>query len=91
MVFILTRIGVGDYDAWKPLFDKDAPGARRSALGHRVLRNVENPNEVFIQVEFDSTEEANAARRRLLESGVLERFTDKSGPTVLEQAEYVRH
>ena len=27
MAFILTRIDVGDYDAWKPLFDQDAPGA----------------------------------------------------------------
>jgi hypothetical protein len=90
MAFILTRLDVGDYDAWKPMFDQDLPGARRTALGYRLLRNTENPNEVFIQVEFDSTEEAHAARQRLLSSGVLERFADRTGPTVVETAEEVR-
>ena len=87
MAFIITRIDVGDYDAWKPLFDQDMPGARRAALGHRLFRTSDNPNEVFIQIEFDSTEEAHAARRRLLASGVLDRFQDKAGPTVVEEAE----
>lgn len=89
MAFILTRVEVGDYDAWKPLFDQDTPGTRRSAAGHRLFRNTENPNEVFIQVEFDTTEEAIAARERLLASGVLDRFTDKTGPTVVEQSEEI--
>jgi hypothetical protein len=91
MAFILTRIDVGDYDAWKPMFDQDLPGTRRSATGHRLFRNTENPNEVFIQVEFDSAAEAIAARERLLTSGVLDRFQDKTGPTVVEEAERVRH
>jgi hypothetical protein len=90
MTFILTRIQVGDYDAWKPLFDQDMPGARRSAVGHRLFRNTDNPNEVFIQVEFDSTEEAHAARQRLLDSGVLDRFPDRTGPTVVEEAKTIR-
>jgi hypothetical protein len=89
MTYIFTRIDVGDYDAWKPMFDQDAPGARRAATGYRLFRNLQNPNEVFIQVEFDSTEDAIAAQERLLASGVLDRFTDKSGPTVVEDAETV--
>jgi hypothetical protein len=91
MAVILTRINVGDYDAWKPMFDQDLPGARRSAIAYRLFRNSDDPNEVFIQVEFDSTEEAIAARERLLSSGVLDRFPDKTGPTVVEEAEAVRH
>lgn len=87
MPFILTRIQVGDYDTWKPLFDRDLPGARRAAVGHRLFRNLDNPNEVFIQVEFHSAEEAHAAQQRLLASGVLDRFDDKTGPTVVEEAE----
>ena len=87
MAFILTRIDVGDYDAWKPLFDQDAPGARRTARGHRLFRSTENPNEVFVQVEFDSAADAHAARSRLLASGVLDRFSDRTGPTVVEQVE----
>lgn len=89
MAFMLTRIEVGDYETWKPLFDQDAPGARRTAIGHRLFRNSENPNEVFIQVAFDSAEEARAARERLLASGVLDRFADRTGPTVVEQVETV--
>lgn len=87
MTVILTRINVGDYDAWKPMFDLDRPRARRSATGYRLFRNSADPNEVFIQVEFDSAEEAIAARERLLSSGVLDRFPDKTGPVVAEEAE----
>ena len=89
MAFIITRINVGDYDTWKPMFDQDQPGARAASKGWQVLRNVDDPNEVFIQVEFDSVEEAGAAREKLLASGVLDRFEDKSGPKVVEVAEEV--
>jgi hypothetical protein len=69
------------------MFDLDAPQTRRTALGYRLFRSIENPSEVFIQVEFDSTEEAASARQRLLTSGVLDRFRDKTGPTLIEEAE----
>lgn len=89
MNYILTRINVGDYDPWKAMFDKDEPGVRASSNGWRVFRNVENPNEVFIQIEFSSADDAKAGRDRLLASGVLDRFDDKTGPTVVEEAEAV--
>jgi hypothetical protein len=89
MAFILTRINVGDYDRWKPMFDQDAPGARADATGHRIMRNADDPNEVFLLVEFASTEEARAGAQKLLASGVLDRFADRTDPTVLEQAEQV--
>jgi hypothetical protein len=89
MAFIMTRIDVGDYEAWKPLFDVDTPGARRSASGHRLFRSVENPSEVFLQIDFDSTEAALAGRERLVASHVLDRFADRSGPTVVEEVEVV--
>lgn len=89
MACIMTRIEVGDYDAWKPMFDLDAPGTRSTAKGYRLFRSVENPNEVFIQVEFASADDAVAARDRLVSSGVLDRFADRSGPTVVEEAETV--
>jgi hypothetical protein len=87
VAFILTRLNVGDYDAWKPMFDQDVPRARESATGVRVLRNVDDPGEVFIEIEFASLDDANQARDRLLTSGVLDRFADKTGPTVVEVAE----
>ena len=89
MAFILTRIQVGDYDRWKPQFDQDRPGAREAARGYRVFRNADDPNEVFILIEFESDDEARTARERLLASGVLDRFQDKSGPTIVEVAESV--
>jgi hypothetical protein len=87
VAFIVTRINVGNYDMWKTMFDKDEPGARSEAKGHRVLRGVENPHEVFIVVEFASTEDAETGRERLLASGVLDRFPDKDLPKVVEEAE----
>lgn len=87
MAFILTRIDVGDYEAWKPMFDLDAPRARESALGYRLLRSVDRPGEVFVQVEFASVDDARVGRERLLASGVLDRFADRSDPTVVEQVE----
>ncbi|MGZ4431527.1 MAG: hypothetical protein ACXVYV_07755 [Gaiellales bacterium] len=89
MGFILTRIQVGDYDTWKQLFDQDVPGARRDAKAHRVFRNADDPNEVFVMVEFASSEDAREGARRLLDSGVLDRFSDKSVPRVVEVAEEV--
>jgi hypothetical protein len=87
MPFMLTRLNVGDYDAWKASFDKDEPGARRDATGYRILRSVENPGEVTILVEFDSEDDARAGRERLLASGVLDRFSDKDPPKLVEEAE----
>ena len=89
MAFMLTRIHVDDYDAWKGAFDSDPAGARKSAKGYRILRGVEDPNEVFISVEFPSSDEAKEARNRLIDSGVLERVDVQSGPSLADQAEAV--
>ena len=90
MPFIITRINVGDFDSWKPSFDKDLPRAREAATGYRLFRNLQEPGEVFVQVEFASTEDALTASERLRASGVLARFSDSSGPTVVEEVETVR-
>ncbi len=84
--FVITRIQTGNYDVWRPMFDQDRPRAREKATTQRVLRSVDDPNEVFIFLEFESVEDATEARHRLVESGVLDRFDDKHGPNVLEEA-----
>ncbi len=84
--FIITRIQVGDYDTWRPMFDQDLPQAREKAKVQRVFRRVDDPNHVFVFLEFDSVEDAQEARQRLEASGVLDRFEDKHGPNVLEEA-----
>ena len=84
---IITRIQTGDYDRWRPMFDQDQPRAREKAQTQRVLRSVDDPNEVFIYLEYGSLEDANEARERIVSSGVLDRFEDKHGPNVLVDAQ----
>jgi hypothetical protein len=85
--FIITRIQTGDYDRWRPMFDRDQPRAREKAQVQRVLRSADDPSEVFIYLEYASLDDANEARDRLLSSGVLDRFDDKHGPNVLVDAD----
>jgi hypothetical protein len=87
MAFIIARIDTGDYDAWKQMFDQDVPRARESALGYRLYRGVDNAAEVFVQVEFASVDDARIARDRVLASGVLDRFADKTEPRVVEESD----
>ena len=93
MAIMLLHMGVDDYDAWKPLFDSDPAGRKQSATGHMISRDVDNPNAIFIRTEFPSVEEAKAFRKRLLDSGALERSGAKVkiGPTVAEVAESVTY
>ena len=41
--FIITRIQVGDYDAWRPMFDQDRPQAREKARVQSVFRGIDDP------------------------------------------------
>lgn len=91
MAYFLTRLNVGDYDAWKPMFDQDGPGARKGGRGHRLFRSVDNPGEVYILVEFDSVEAATEGRDKLLASGVLDRFADKTLPVIIDESERVEY
>jgi hypothetical protein len=84
--FIITRIQTGDYDTWRPMFDQDRPQAREKAKVQRVFRDVDDPDHVFIFLEFDSADDAMEARTRLVNSGVLDRFEDTDGPNVVEEA-----
>ncbi|HEV3228958.1 MAG TPA: hypothetical protein VGY97_05750 [Solirubrobacteraceae bacterium] len=88
---MLAHFDVGDYDSWKQMFDSDPVGRSQFAKGHRVFRSVDNPNEVFIGLEFASLDDAKAFRERLLSSGVLDRVTVKTPPTVVEDTETVSY
>jgi len=85
--FIITRIQTTDYERWRPMFDQDQPRTREKAVVQRVLRSTDDPNEVFVYLEYSSLEDANDARDRLVSSGVLDRFIDKHGPNVLTEAD----
>ena len=53
-----------------------AADVRWTASTQRVLRSIDDPNEVFIYLEFSTLEEANEARARLVASGVLDQFEE---------------
>jgi len=71
MAFMLAHYEVEDYASFKELFDSDPGGRKETAKGHVILRSLDNPNEVFVRVEFDSAEKAKAFREKLLSSGAL--------------------
>jgi hypothetical protein len=89
MAFMITKGTVDDFDAWKSIFDQDPPGARAEAKGYRLYRGTEDPNQVLVQVEFDTLEKAQAGRDKLVASGVLDRLPEVSGPTIVEKAEAI--
>ena len=89
MAFILGIFDTKDYETWKQMFDSDPAGRKETARGHQIFQNVDDPNDVFIGVQFASAEDAKSFRERLLGSGVLDRINVKFEPTVVELADEV--
>jgi hypothetical protein len=76
-----------DWDEWKPAFDTDPAGRAQTASGYVISRGVDDPRDIYVRVEFPGRDEATSFAQRLVDSGVLGRFTVKSGPTVVEVAD----
>lgn len=93
MASMLLHLEVADYDSWKPMFDSDPAGRKQSATGHTISRSVDDPNAIFIRADFPSVDEAKTFRRRLIDSGALERpgVKVKVQPTVVEQVEAITY
>jgi hypothetical protein len=91
VAFMVHHLKLDDFDAWKPFFDEDPIGRKQAAKGHIMLRSVDNPNEVFTRVEFDSVEDATSFRDRLLASGALDIVTVLTPPTVVELVENITY
>jgi hypothetical protein len=52
---------IRDFDSWKAAFDSDPVGRQQSGVRrHRVLRPIDDPNYVMIDLDFDSSSEAEA-------------------------------
>jgi len=57
---------VPDFDAWKKTFDSDPVGREQGGVRrYRVLRPIDNPNYVIVDLEFDSSAKAEAFRAAL--------------------------
>ncbi len=83
----LTGVFEGDFDAFKERFDSDPLGRKQAAKGHTMLRGVDNPNEIFLRVEFDSVEDARSFQEKVRGSDVMQDMTLKVPPTVTEMAD----
>ena len=52
---------VPNFDGWKQAFDSDPVGREKSGVRrYQVLRPVDNPNFVMIDLEFDTAQQAEA-------------------------------
>ena len=91
MAFMVHHLKVDGFDDFKSMFDADPAGRKQAAKGHLMLRSVDDPNEVFTRVEFDSLEEAKAFRDRLVASGALGQTTVLTPPTVVELVENITY
>ena len=58
--------GVQDFDAWKQAFDRDPVGRKQGGVrSYRVMRPVDDPAHVVVDLEFDDAGEAEAFRASL--------------------------
>jgi hypothetical protein len=63
---------VPDFDGWKAAFESDPVGRKQSGVRrYKILRPIDDPNYVMIDLEFDTVSEAEAllAAMRVVWSG----------------------
>jgi heme-degrading monooxygenase HmoA len=59
MIHMLVRHKVADFDKWRAVFDSNAEAQKEAGLRlKQLLRNVDDPNEVFLFFEVDDLEAA---------------------------------
>ena len=59
---------VRDYGAWKAAFDSDPVGREQGGVAsYRIYQPLDDPNYVIVDLEFDTSTEADAFRLALRE------------------------
>lgn len=78
MAHMLVHHKVEDYNKFKPVFDMHTTArSEAGAKGGRVFCNVNNPNEVFVLLEWDNLENAqkfaqsNTIKEAMKNAGVI--------------------
>ncbi len=57
---------VPDFDAWKQTFDDDPVGREQGGVRrYRIVRPIDDPKYIMVDLEFDSSSEAEAFRTAL--------------------------
>ena len=83
---------VPDFDRWKQAFDGDPVDRKGSGVRRfQVLRSVEDPNFVMIDLEFDSTKEAEGllAKMRHVWSGAGQSVMTNPQARIVETVEEI--
>jgi hypothetical protein len=61
MPYMLVRHKVADFARWRRVFDSHGPAQARAGLKvAHLMRNVEDPNEVFVLMEIEDFDCARA-------------------------------
>ena len=84
---------VPDFSGWKRAFDSDPADRKGSGVRrYQVSRSVEDPNFVMIDLEFDSTAEAEGLltkMRRIWSSGEGQRVMRNPQARIVESVEEI--
>jgi hypothetical protein len=68
MSILQIEHAVRDYDAWKKAFDSDPVGREQGGVRrYRVSRPTDDPNYIVVDLEFETSEEAEAFHGALRE------------------------
>jgi len=79
MPIVRIEHAVPSFERWKQAFDSDPADRKGSGvLRYRILRPQDNPNYVLIDLEFDSTNDADAFLSK------MQRIWDGPGRAVMQ-------
>jgi hypothetical protein len=80
MPHLLVRHKVSDFSKWKPSYDAHSPARKEAGLQEEhLLRNMDNPNEVFLLFEVKDVEKAKEfgasanLREAMQDAGVVDK------------------
>lgn len=66
MIVLQIEHSVPDYDVWKKVFDSDPMGRKQSGvIQYKIFRQTDNPNNVVVELQMNSLEEAKNLLARL--------------------------
>lgn len=94
MVIVRIAHPVNDFATWKAAFDRDPVGRQRGGVrGYRIVRGIDEPDAVSIDLEFDDISTAKRFREGLVQlwgSGAARSLgIGQPRATLLEEAETV--
>ncbi|HEY6567663.1 MAG TPA: hypothetical protein VI341_09100 [Actinomycetota bacterium] len=94
MTLVRIEHTVLDYGRWKQAFDDDPIGRQRSGVrAYRILRGADDPNDVLIDLELDTIDQARALvdSLRVIWGRVQGALIDEPSVRIVESVESVEY